>query len=66
MHGAPIDRSVHGFIVAIQPVIRMSTVADFAEIVRWYDGLSGLPAWQDAVAKKDAARDAFIASLKAG
>jgi len=36
MHGAPIDRSVHGFIVAIQPVIRMSTVADFAE--NWRSG----------------------------
>ena len=40
-------------------------VAEFPEIMRWYAGLSELPAWRDAVAEKDAARDAFVAALKA-
>ena len=39
MHGAPIDRSVHGFIVSIEPVIRMSPAADFAE--NWRNGCGG-------------------------
>jgi glutathione S-transferase len=38
-------------------------VADFPEILRWYDGLSWLPAWQEALAEQDAARTALVASL---
>jgi glutathione S-transferase len=34
----------------------------FAEICRWYDGLSGLPGWRDAVAAKDAAMAAWFAA----
>lgn len=36
-------------------------VANFPEIVRWYKGLSALPAWQEAVAAKDAAMAAWQA-----
>ncbi len=36
-------------------------VGDFPEIVRWYKGLSALPAWQEAVAAKDAAMAAWRA-----
>jgi len=30
-------------------------IAQFPEICRWYDGLSSLPAWREAVAARDAA-----------
>jgi glutathione S-transferase len=30
-------------------------VADFPEIVRWYNGLAALPAWQEALATGNAA-----------
>ena len=36
-------------------------VANFPEIVRWYKRLSALPAWQEAVAAKDAAMAAWQA-----
>jgi glutathione S-transferase len=36
-------------------------VGDLPEIVRWYEGLAALPAWQDAVAAKDAAMAAWQA-----
>jgi glutathione S-transferase len=36
-------------------------VARFSEIGRWYEGLAALPAWQDAVAAKDAATAAWFA-----
>ena len=34
-------------------------VGKFPEIVRWYKGLASLPAWQDALAAKDAAMAAW-------
>jgi glutathione S-transferase len=36
-------------------------LARFSEIGRWYEALSALPAWQDAVAAKDAAMAAWFA-----
>ena len=36
-------------------------VGRFPEIVRWYQGLAALPAWQHAVAAKDAAMTAWQA-----
>jgi glutathione S-transferase len=36
---------------------------DFQEILRWYDGLSALPAWQVAITTQQAAVDALIASM---
>jgi glutathione S-transferase len=36
-------------------------LARFSEIGRWYEGLAVLPAWQDAVAAKDAATVAWLA-----
>jgi glutathione S-transferase len=40
-------------------------LARFSEIGRWYEGLAALPAWQDAVAAKDAATAAWLAKAKA-
>jgi glutathione S-transferase len=37
-------------------------LARFSEIGRWYEGLAALPAWQDAVAAKDAAMAAWLAA----
>jgi glutathione S-transferase len=37
-------------------------LARFFEIGRWYEGLAALPAWQDAVAAKDAAMAAWLAA----
>jgi glutathione S-transferase len=37
-------------------------VERFREIVRWYDALSTLPAWRDAVVTKDAATAAWFAA----
>jgi len=36
-------------------------VRSFSEIVRWYQGLAALPAWQPALAAKDAAMAAWQA-----
>jgi glutathione S-transferase len=36
-------------------------VANFPEIIRWYKGLSALPAWQEAVASKDSAMAEWFA-----
>jgi glutathione S-transferase len=36
-------------------------LARFREIGRWYEGLAALPAWQDAVAARDAAMAAWLA-----
>lgn len=36
-------------------------VGNFSEIVRWYKGLATLPAWQEALAAKDAAMAAWQA-----
>jgi glutathione S-transferase len=36
-------------------------LAHFSEIGRWYEGLSALPSWRDAVAAKDAATAAWFA-----
>ena len=40
-------------------------LARFSEIGRWYKGLEALPAWQGAVAAKDAATAAWLAKGKA-
>jgi glutathione S-transferase len=40
-------------------------LARFAEIGRWYEGLSALPSWRDAVAAKDAAMAAWFAANSA-
>lgn len=37
------------------------SIADFPEIVRWYNHLSDLPAWREALAEKDAALAAWVA-----
>jgi glutathione S-transferase len=34
-------------------------VGDFPEILRWYNGLAALPAWQEALAANDAAMTAW-------
>jgi glutathione S-transferase len=36
----------------------------FAEIGRWYEGLSSLPAWRDAIVTKDAATAAWLAAQR--
>jgi glutathione S-transferase len=38
-------------------------VADFPEVLRWYDGLAQLPAWQAALADQEAAGKALAATL---
>jgi len=35
------------------------SVGKFPEIVRWYKGLTALPAWREALASRDAALAAF-------
>ena len=40
-------------------------LAHFAEIGRWYEGLSALPGWRDAIAAKDAAMAAWFAANSA-
>ncbi len=40
-------------------------IARFAEIGRWYERLSALPGWRDAVAAKDAAMAAWFAANSA-
>jgi glutathione S-transferase len=47
------DFSIGGLVPSAQ---RMSLpIASFAEIHRWYEGLASLPAWQAALAARDAA-----------
>ena len=42
-------------------------VGDYPEILRWYNGLAALPAWQEALAAKDAAMAAWSSNFcKAG
>jgi glutathione S-transferase len=51
------DFSVGGFVPSAE---RMGLpVGNFPEILRWYTGLATLPAWQDALATKDAAMAAW-------
>jgi len=51
------DFSVGGLVPSAE---RMELpVGDFPEILRWYKGLAALPAWQDALATKDAALAAW-------
>jgi glutathione S-transferase len=51
------DFSVGGLVPSAE---RMELpVANFPEILRWYKGLAALPAWQDALAAKDAALAAW-------
>jgi glutathione S-transferase len=38
-------------------------VGDFPEIVRWYKSLAALPAWQEALAAKDAAMAALQSKI---
>jgi glutathione S-transferase len=40
-------------------------VARFSQITRWYEGLTALPAWRDAVATQTAATAAWLAANKA-
>jgi hypothetical protein len=47
--------------LALNPNRKMPTLARFSEIGRWYEGLAALPAWQDAVAARDAATIAWFA-----
>jgi glutathione S-transferase len=50
---------------AVPSAARMELpLARFSEIGRWYEGLAALPAWQDAVAAKDAALAAWFAKRK--
>ena len=44
-------------------VIELMPVADFPEVLRWYEGLLQLPAWQAALAENEVAMQAFIPSL---
>jgi glutathione S-transferase len=41
-------------------------VREYPEIVRWYEGLSQLPAWRSAMADWEAARDKLVARLTTG
>lgn len=41
-------------------------VDDFPEIVRWYDDLAELPAWQAALGQQEAAMKSLVASLSNG
>ena len=51
------DFSIAGFVPLVE---RMALpVEKFSEILRWYKGLAALPAWQDALAAKDAAMAAW-------
>jgi glutathione S-transferase len=51
------DFSIGAFVASAE---RMGLpVAKFPEIVRWYEGLAGLPAWRAALAAKDAAMAAW-------
>jgi glutathione S-transferase len=40
------------------------SLARFSEIGRWYEGLSALPGWRDAVAARDAATAAWFAQRR--
>jgi glutathione S-transferase len=41
-------------------------VEQFSNLVRWYEALAGLPAWQDALAARDAAMVAFLEARRVG
>jgi glutathione S-transferase len=51
------DFSVGGLVPSAERV--GLPVADFPEIIRWYNGLAALPAWQEALAANDAAMAAW-------
>jgi glutathione S-transferase len=54
------DFSVGAFVPSAE---RMGLpVGSFFEILRWYEGLAALPAWQDAVAAGDAAAAAWLSN----
>lgn len=54
------DFSIGGLVPSAE---RMGLpVASFPEIVRWYGALAALPAWQHAIAAKDAAFAAWDSS----
>jgi glutathione S-transferase len=54
------DFSVGAFVPSAE---RMGLpVGNFFEILRWYEGLAALPAWQDAVAARDAAAAAWLSN----
>jgi len=57
------DFSIGGLVPSAQGL--GLPVGKFPEIVRWYKGLSALPAWRDAVAAKDAAMAAWKAQKAA-
>ena len=51
------DFSIAGFVPLAE---RMALpVEKFPEILRWYEGLAALPAWQDALVAKNAAMNAW-------
>jgi glutathione S-transferase len=53
------DFSIGGLIPSAQ---RMALpIARFPEICRWYEGLASLPAWQEALAARDAALASWLA-----
>jgi glutathione S-transferase len=55
------DFSVGGLVPSAK---RMDLpVGDFPEIVRWYKSLAALPAWQEALAAKDAAMAALQSKI---
>jgi glutathione S-transferase len=55
------DFSVGGLVPSAE---RMGLpVGDFAEIVRWYQGLAALPAWREALATRDAAMAAWQSKI---
>jgi len=57
------DFSVGGLVPSAQ---RMGLpIGDFPEILRWYRGLAALPAWQAAVAARDAAMAAWLSKKAA-
>ena len=55
-------------IAALVPTARRLAlpVEGFSNLVRWYEALAELPAWRDALAAKDAAMVAFLASRRVG
>ena len=39
-------------------------IGDYPEILRWYNGLAALPAWQEALSAKDAAMAAWLSNIR--
>jgi glutathione S-transferase len=57
------DFSIGGLLPSAE---RMALpVSRFAEVCRWYEALASLPAWQDALAARDAAQASWLAKRTA-